>query len=369
MHGGSAGSPERIGAAARAVGRDEFLDLLRTVSIVRVVVVHLAGAAGLLWWPAPTWVMPGMPVVFFVSGALAYGSLDPDRARPTAPRAFRRDRLRRLLVPYWAFLAVVVVAAVAADRLSDGDRTALRLDRLIDAPLPLAVPRLSPASLFAVGHLWFMGSFVLLIVLAPVLVRWHRSRPRLLLAVTGVVFVGVQLLDAHADRYVPRELDRTSLFALFFVAGFAYTDGGLDRLFRRVHPLALSAVFAGGAVVAYGVAPHVPNASEPLHGLLGAAWLCAALAFRPAVAALARRGRPVLSRLTRRTLTIYLWGWPTTQLAALLVRPDAGGSVPVFLASAVALLAAAVALFGPIEDLAARRVAAGVTPRRGAVRA
>jgi peptidoglycan/LPS O-acetylase OafA/YrhL len=354
VHGGTAAGPGT--RATTVAGRDEFLDLLRTVAILRVVVVHLAGAAGLLWWPAPTWVLPGMPVVFFVSGALAFGSLDPHRDHPTPAGAFRRNRLRRLLIPYWGFLATVVAAVMVSDVVTDGGRTAVRFDRLLDAPVPLAVPPLSPASGFAVGHLWFMGSFLVLIVLAPVLVRWYRSRPVLLVASTGAVFIGVQLLDA-ADL-VPRELDRASLFALFFVLGFTYTDGRLDRVFRRVPPVVLVAGFALAAVAAFRIEPRVPNATEPLHGLLGAAWLTAALAARPVLGLVAVRARPVLSVLTRRTLTIYLWGWPTTQLAHRIVDPTAGGSALVtFLALAVGLLVLAVVVAGPLEDVAAGRPA------------
>lgn len=342
--------------ATTVAGRDEFLDLLRTVAILRVVVVHLAGAAGLLWWPAPTWVLPGMPVVFFVSGALAFGTLDPLRQRPTPPGAFRRNRLRRLLIPYWGFLACVVAAVVVSDLVTDGGRTAVRFDRLLDAPVPLVVPRLSPASGFAVGHLWFMGSFLVLIVAAPTLVRWYRGRPRAVLAVTGAVFIAVQMFDA-ADL-VPRELDRTSLFALFFVLGFTYTDGRLDRCFRRVPPVVLIVALAAAAVVAFRVDPRVPNATEPLHGLLGAAWLTAALAARPVLGLLAVRARPLLAVLTRRTLTIYLWGWPTTQLARRIVDPTGGGPALVtFLALAVGLLVLAVLVAGPLEDVAAGRSA------------
>jgi len=55
--------------------RDGLLDLLRCVSIVRVVGVHVLGRMRLWFWPAPTYVMPGMPIVFFVSGSLAHRSL------------------------------------------------------------------------------------------------------------------------------------------------------------------------------------------------------------------------------------------------------------------------------------------------------
>ena len=65
-------SPSRRSSPDSPPGRprDGLLDLLRSLSITRVIGIHLIGRSGFWFWPAPTYVLPGMPMVFFVSGAL-----------------------------------------------------------------------------------------------------------------------------------------------------------------------------------------------------------------------------------------------------------------------------------------------------------
>src|SRR3954464_8012384 len=80
-------------AAPKAPGRDRYLDLLRSLALVRVVVYHLFG------WAWLTVLFPSMGVMFALAGSLMARSLN----RP-APKVIR-DRVRRLLPPLWAFSA------------------------------------------------------------------------------------------------------------------------------------------------------------------------------------------------------------------------------------------------------------------------
>ena len=70
-------SPSRRSSPDSPPGRprDGLLDLLRSLSITRVIGIHLIGRSGFWFWPAPTYVLPGMPMVFFVSGALVRKTL------------------------------------------------------------------------------------------------------------------------------------------------------------------------------------------------------------------------------------------------------------------------------------------------------
>ncbi len=83
-------------AAAREPGRDRYLDVLRFLALVRVIVYHLFG------WAWLTIVFPSMGVMFALAGSLMARSLH----RPA--RDVIRDRVRRLLPPLWVFGAVAL---------------------------------------------------------------------------------------------------------------------------------------------------------------------------------------------------------------------------------------------------------------------
>src|SRR3954470_7927361 len=89
-------------AAPKAPGRDRYLDLLRSVALVRVVVYHLFG------WAWLSVLFPSMGVMFALAGSLMARSLN----RPAL--GVIRGRLRRLLPPLWAFGAVVLVMMFAS---------------------------------------------------------------------------------------------------------------------------------------------------------------------------------------------------------------------------------------------------------------
>jgi peptidoglycan/LPS O-acetylase OafA/YrhL len=87
--------------AAPKPGRDRYLDLLRSVALVRVVVYHLFG------WAWLTVLFPSMGVMFALAGSLMARSL-----KRSAPGVIK-GRVRRLLPPLWAFSAVVLVLTFA----------------------------------------------------------------------------------------------------------------------------------------------------------------------------------------------------------------------------------------------------------------
>ena len=97
-------------------GRNRYLDTLRAVALIRVVTYHATDSGWL------SIVFPSMGVMFALAGSLMAGSLD---RRP--PWTVMRQRLRRLLLPFWLFAAVVVVSMLRRgwpdwrpDRLASG---------------------------------------------------------------------------------------------------------------------------------------------------------------------------------------------------------------------------------------------------------
>ncbi len=350
-------------------GRDQFLDMLRAWSILRVVAVHIMGLAPvtILWWPAPSFVLPGMPMLFFVSGALALRSLDPGGRRTTSARGFLLDRLRRILIPYWAYFAVVAGITIVVDMVRDGDLTQINYTRMALGPIPLINPITSPSGFLGMVHLWFLVVIIWLTLLAPALVRWHRRTPRLLLLVSISLLVAVPLL-ARSGHVIYPEIGALALFQFFYVLGFSYTDSGivlgLPGHLGRIRIGGWRALLVGVAFT--GVAWALWRWEHPISiqdsALVQAALGISAIGFmvwlREPLVALAGRVRPQLAWLTRRTLTIYLWGWPCTALAKMAVDKiglTGWTSMGVFLSLTVVALVTAVRVFGPLEDRAARR--------------
>lgn len=360
----------RAGAPARASSRDSYLDFVRSWAILRVVSVHLLGLApiALLWWPAPTFVAPGMPLVFFVAGALALKSLDPLRARHASTVGFWRDRFRRLLIPFWVYLAVALTVTLWLDFTNTGSQYTVDYGRAALAAVPLVNPLTSPAGYLGMVHLWFLVAISWLLLAAPALVWLHRRFPKSLLAGVAALALAVPLLNIHTPMTFFPEVSSVALFMFFFVLGFWYTDGALVK---GVVPGRRAGVFDGWsgvaiAAVAFAAAwlvwqvhdPGSINNSHLVHGFLGVGWLALILLGRPWISRLAGAMPNLLNTLNSRALTIYLWGWPTTALSAEAVRAWGLGGVlgtVVFFILGVGSLVLAVLIFGRVEDYAAGR--------------
>lgn len=368
----------QVGAAPRAPSsRDPFLDLVRTWAILRVVTVHILGLAPIpmLWWPAPTFIAPGMPLVFFVSGALALQSLDPAGRKRMTARTFWHDRLRRLMLPYWVYYLIAASVTVALDVSRDTDPFTINYARMALGAVPLIDPITSPAGFLAVVHLWFLVCFLQVILLAPLLAKWHRAAPRALLACSAALWIGVSFTQLHTHVTVFPEVSAFALFQFFFVLGFWYSDGRLVRgVPRPLRPsrrvlltwpvgLALPALgFLLTAAVWRWEAPLAVHDSPAVHGLLGLSWLALILLAREPLTRLAVALKRPLATLTKRTLTIYLYGWPSAALVSLAIQRlgwvNAWGALA-FVVASVAALTAAVAIFGRVEDVAAGRSGPG----------
>ena len=344
----------RTQTTAAASGRDGFVDAVRAAAILRVVVVHALGPLGWLWWPAPLWVMPGMPLVFFCSGALMWQSLD---RRPDAAWQVVRGRERRLLVPVAVFvLAMVVLSAVLA-AVTGAARYQLHLSGWyrwiwLDVPAPSQAVRDHD------GQLWFAGTFAVLLAVAPVLARLHRRHLAMPLALAGAL--AVELGTTHP----PQALTKLAMYAPFFCAGFYYGDGTLVRLReRRGAPplLAAAGLLAATGAAVYVVDPRNPNIAIAAVLPVAAAWGLLLLALRPQVTALSARWDRGVRWVSDRTLSIYLAGWPAARAAersadALFGADETGAALwtTTYLGLTALLVVVGAALLHPVEKLARR---------------
>jgi len=346
---------ERPAPVDRAAGgtRELFLDALRALALVRVMIWHIFGVAAITYVAA-------MPAMFFVTGSLLAKSFGRRSGRKVLA-----DRFRRLLIPLWVFGAVVwLIMAVAARRTG----TDLSPHRALAWVFPLTDPHgTNWEGGWLSSHLWYLRTLTWLLLASPLLLRAVRALggAALLVPVTAVF-----LLDALGRRGQGGALHGVvwpagdlALYSIFLMIGFLHRDGAFRAVSRR--GWIVVAALTAGAAVAWRITQPVPlgvvNNSHPLHLFVGAAWLAVALAGSRALGRLAgsRVAGGAIRAISRRSLTIYLWHTGAIILAVNLL--DAAG-VETAVARGAGLVAltavgtlVAVQLFGWIEDIAARR--------------
>jgi fucose 4-O-acetylase-like acetyltransferase len=220
------------------------MDFLRAASITAVVfghwfisinhweggVIRSTSAIGVtsgLW--LFTWAFQVMPVFFFVGGFANLVAYDSARRRGSSTWTFIRGRLERLLRPsivflgLWAFVQIVLhladIGAPTGPRLW-GETTLLRGMKPPGATIPF-------------GPLWFLGVYLVVVVIAPLTIRLHRRFglwAPLAMAIGAVV---VDLVAFSSGVRVWRWLNVAFVLLFPHQLGHAYADGTLPRWPRR----------------------------------------------------------------------------------------------------------------------------------------
>ncbi|WP_431907282.1 acyltransferase family protein [Micromonospora carbonacea] len=323
--------------------RNRYLDLLRALAIVRVVVYHVTG------WATLTLVFPAMSVMFALAGSLMAASLDR-----SGPSAVGR-RLRRLLPSLWVLAAIFVPAMLL---------TGLPLTpKVLLWAFPVADPPANYWGALALSVIWYLRDYLWFVFASPVALWLFRRAPWPTLLAPYALLATIEFGLLPAAPTVLRE------FGLYFGAwllGFAHHDGLLRRTANRVLvPAALALGVAGAAWIVTHPGPRGYDLNDiPLgNALWSAAFILVAIGRAPASAAWVDRsavaGRAV-TVLNRRALTVYLWHMPF--VVALTPLVDVVGwshQDPVGLAIRVVLVfvlvGAVTVLVGWVEDVAARR--------------
>ncbi|MFG3028194.1 acyltransferase [Streptomyces sp. NPDC048253] len=365
--------------AAKKPGRDRYLDLLRTIALVRVVVYHLFG------WAWLTVLFPSMGVMFALAGSLMARSLK----RP--PLGVIRDRVRRLLPPLWLFGAVVLTLMFAGgwNPLDDPDHGGtLGVVELLNYIVPLGAPPFpwdigSKSGLLentwavqAAGVLWYLRAYLWFVLASPLLLWAFRRAPWVTLfaplALTAVVGTGVVSIPGETGNAV-------SDFAVYgscWVLGFAHQEGVLARIPRY------AAVSGSALVMAFGLwwaSGHLGPDGWDLNDipLAQAAWsfgfVVILLQYSPSwqelPSGLARWDR-LITLSNNRAVTIYLWHnllimatVPIIDLAYGLPFMESGSGTAALDSSYMLwmfllvwpLIAVMILATGWIEDIAAKR--------------
>ncbi|MFC9894168.1 acyltransferase [Nocardia sp. NPDC127579] len=318
-------------AAATPDTRDRYLDLLRVFSLATVVLGHwlmvvlIPGPGGvgvdnaLAIMPALqplTWVFQVMPLFFFVGGFAHAAAL----RRGPGYAGFVRGRAARLVLPTAVFVAVWLAVGLLLE-LTGFDSGLLRTaTRLIGQPL------------------WFVGVYLGIVALAPIMWAAHR---RFGIAVPGALIAGVAGVDLIRFGLGHNGFGLVNV-ALVWLAvhqlGFCYADGRLNR--RVAVALTLGGLVAVAALVTFGPYPlsmvgmpgaAVSNMSPPTAALLAhALWLIgAALLLRAPISRWLARPRVWFTVVAANGIAMTAFLWHLTALFLVSgLRLAIGGTTP-----------------------------------------
>ena len=377
----TAGQREQHGVvpAPKAPGRDRYLDLLRSLALVRVVLYHLFG------WAWLTVLFPSMGVMFALAGSLMARSLN----RPTL--SVIRGRVRRLLPPLWAFGAVVLpLMFIGGWKLSeDPDHSGTwGLLELVNYVIPIGAPPYPwevgfPKDLLettwadqAVGPLWYLRAYLWFVLASPLLLWAFRRVPwaTLLapLALTAVVGTGLVTIPGELGNAVTD----FAVYGSCWVLGFAHHEGVLAKVPRY---LAVSGSVLVMAFALWWASGHLGPEGWDLNDipLAQAAWsfgfVVILLQYSPSWQELPgrlARWDKLVTLSNNRAVTIYLWHnllimatVPIIDLAYRLPFMQSDRAVAALDATDMLwmfflvwpLIGLAILAFGWIEDLAAKR--------------
>jgi peptidoglycan/LPS O-acetylase OafA/YrhL len=337
-------------AEATTTSRDRYFDTLRAVAIIRVVVFHAFPIAAL------ELVFPSMGVMFALGGSLMVRSLDRAAGQAVV------NRLRRLLPALWV-MALILVPLMIHQGWPDRPSW----PHLLLWALPIADPPSSELGYPAAGVLWYLVTYLWLVLLSPVLLRLYRrwNLPTVLLPLFGLL-----LFAAYPNTFgetTGTVVQNVLAFGSCWVLGFAHREGDLAKL-RPALVLGLAAACVGGGLGwawLHRTDGHVDLVSLPIpYTVFSIGFVLALLRWAPKMEWLARV-RPLdgfVSMVNNRAVTIYLWHNVAITIAVDLFDPLKLWRIPhqaledaADFSIALALIAVAVLALGWVEDLAARR--------------
>ncbi|WP_025619928.1 acyltransferase family protein [Salinispora cortesiana] len=323
--------------------RNRYLDLLRALAVVRVVVYHVTG------WATMTLVFPAMSVMFALAGSLMAASL-----HRFGTAAVGR-RLRRLLPSFWMLGAILVPAMLLTGLPFTPD--------LLLWLFPVADPPRNDWGIPVLGPIWYLRNYLWFVLASPLALWLFRRFPLPTLIAPYALTVAIEL-GLYPNP--PMVVQQFGLYFGAWMVGFAHQAGMLRRLANRVlWPTAIVLVALGGwwNLTQPGTKGLDLNGNPLANALWSAGVILVVLGREPARTAWIDRNA-IFSRLVtltnRRALTVYLWhmafvaaltplvdvvGWSHQNLLGLAIRV-----VLVF-----ALLGVVILLVGWVEDIAARR--------------
>jgi len=321
--------------------RNRYIDVLRAVAIVRVILYHTLG----FWWL--TVIFPAMGLMFALGGSLMAASIDR-----SGPAAVAR-RLRRILLPVWVLASIALVSMSLVGGTQHTWRWVLWLVPFGDAPTTVWGGTW-------LAMFWYIRSYLWFVVLSPALLWTYRKWPIPSLLVPFVVLVAMVVTgSSFASGGTLRDF---FYYVPAWMPGFAHHDGQLRRLSRTVLWLVVALLAGFGLTWLFthpGPRIYDLNDNPLADATWSTAFLLVLLAYAPKMLNLGRVDL-AFEAVNRRALTIYLWHQAAIALvdfgAALLgisLLGRWGGFVEV--STVFIVLGPLMLAFGWVEDFAAGR--------------
>jgi peptidoglycan/LPS O-acetylase OafA/YrhL len=399
--------------------RDRSMDFLRAASILAVVfghwfisinhweggVIRSTSAIGVtsgLW--LFTWVFQVMPIFFFVGGFSNLVSYDAAKRKGRSTGTFIRGRLERLLRPSLVFLGVWAVIQVVLHLADVGAPTGPRLwgdTALLRGMRP-------PGSTIPFGPLWFLGVYLVVVVVAPLTIRLHRRFGLWVPLGMAIGAVAVDLVSFSTGAWAWRWLNVAFVLLFPHQLGHAYADGsfrtwprwrfvamvvgGLALLVLLTTPWMFEALLGHARFDWFPGIGHYPksllgtdvervsNAYPPtVCFLLGGVWtLGAVMLLKPFLDRWLEHDGPWRFTIVvnARIMTLFLWHMTAFLLALLLFWPLGFGTQqdstarwwierPLWFVAPGLILIGLVAIFGRFERPKARARAPAGEERAG----
>lgn len=327
------GQPQGRPRAARSI----YLDALRAVALIRVVVYHASSQ----WWITA---FAAMPLMFFIAGSLYAASLERRPAKKVI-----LDRYRRILFPYWIYVLCMVVLWASLGVL--GQLSPLNWVSFVMPVLSVNGPH-GPGEgtplEFTWIALWYLQFHLILSLVGPWLRKAQQRRPRAMWITMGVLFVIGFVLGSGIVVII--------FYVGCWVLGYHQHDGHLEeRLQSTWKPIC--AVIGPLGIVLFLVF-HTRELRLAAVGavLLGVFWLTLAMGARPLIEPWLKNAptRAVVHWFSQRSLTIYMWHMAAIYAAIELGLPGTSTWLGVLAWCCVFTVMAVVAV-GWAEDIAARR--------------
>ncbi|MEU2234986.1 acyltransferase family protein [Streptomyces vietnamensis] len=371
--------PEPSAPSPRKGGRDRYLDLLRALALVRVVLYHNFG-----WFWLPI-VFPSMGVMFALAGSLMARSL----SRPAL--GVIRGRLRRLLPPMWLFGAVMLTLEIV-DGWGPGAEGHPNWwwGKLLFWFVPLSTPPYAE-SLHGFDHLvgqgwavqvivplWYLRAYLWYVLLSPLMLWALRRMPVVTLSVPLALTIVMNTFFIDQEFVYSRVWETVSDFATFgscWILGMAHQEGLLKKIPQYVLPSVAPLIMVAGwwYLQTRPVDPTVPTDIEswPIaQALWSFGFVAILLHVSPSWEQWPKpleRWNGLVSLLNARAVSVYLWH--ETALVAAIPLIDPLWSVDFFyehgqwlltsqwfpLLVAIPLIGLLVLTFGWVEDVAAKR--------------
>lgn len=317
-------SPAQPAASGSPAGvRDRSVDLLRAASLVLVVLLHammvgvsltesgpvFSNALETDWFAPVSWFVQMMPLFFIAGGFTGYLSWRRARGRGQTASRFVASRLHRLMWPFAAAMSVIGAGLLA----------------LTAAGVPADI--VATAGFRISQPLWFLGVFVLVQSLVPLLATAHARYPKRTLAVLigGVVLSDGGRLLTGIDGI--GFLGLATVWLLVQQLGFWLADGTIGALSVRKR-IAMAAVTMAALLGVTLAGPYSPDMYVNLNpptaalALLGVVHVLLFSVAQPALRRLAGRPRvsAAVDAIGSRAMTAYLWHMPVlVGLAGVLV--------------------------------------------------